>query len=616
MATLEGNTVTVFGSLDIPELQKMWFHCSGSDFELCYDEKFINVIPGESFKVELTVAALDSTPNGKLEIDVLYNTDGSDTYYRYKNWNVTKTEGVTVLTASEEAGNDLETRLCDESAIFIGRYPYVTVTVPEKVLTLSSSRNRENYVTVSIEGNTAAVTGALRYDGLTGIWIRLGGNSPIGAEPGDKFMELTSGETFAFSYDLSNITAPTLIDILPTIGDSNEYTYYLGKAFLIDPIGDGWELSLAPYTAHNLSLINRWINPADTFDAQITEAVKAKSDEICMGIENDLEKLWALHTWVAENIHYDDDVYLHGKDRADAPAEVLENRRAVCDGYSALLEAFIEAQGIPAIITDNYAKGKGNDLDFRSITVVPDEFNHSHTEAFVDGRWVIMDSTWDSNNKYEYGKYITEVPSGYEYFDSDPLVFSMDHIIISRYYEQDLSDIPSEWAKDEVFAAFAMKIVPALLQKDYQSTATRADFARLLLEAAKTSDLEIPETAPLSFNDTDDPEIMEAASLGVIIGYPDGSFKPDQHISREEAAVMLARAAKLFGVQTGDSPAVFSDFDTACEWAAPSISEVSSIVCPGGNRVMTGLGDGTFAPHGNYTREAAILTVYRLLSCK
>jgi transglutaminase/protease-like cytokinesis protein 3 len=33
------------------------------------------------------------------------------------------------------------------------------------------------------------------------------------------------------------------------------------------------------------------------------------------------------------------------------------------------------------------------------------EPNHVWNEAYVDGRWVIVDTTWDSANKYENGNF-------------------------------------------------------------------------------------------------------------------------------------------------------------------------------------------------------------------
>ncbi|MCB2339560.1 transglutaminase domain-containing protein [Clostridium estertheticum] len=54
--------------------------------------------------------------------------------------------------------------------------------------------------------------------------------------------------------------------------------------------------------------------------------------------------------------------------------------------------------GIPCRVVIGYAIG----VNYQSWeTVNHANSNHTWNEALVDGRWVIMGSTWDSINKYE-----------------------------------------------------------------------------------------------------------------------------------------------------------------------------------------------------------------------
>ena len=57
--------------------------------------------------------------------------------------------------------------------------------------------------------------------------------------------------------------------------------------------------------------------------------------------------------------------------------------------------------------------------------------NHAHAEAFVDGKWVVMDPTWDSNNKYENGEYNYET-SVIRYFDATLEFLSYTHLLRQR----------------------------------------------------------------------------------------------------------------------------------------------------------------------------------------
>ena len=59
-----------------------------------------------------------------------------------------------------------------------------------------------------------------------------------------------------------------------------------------------------------------------------------------------------------------------------------------------------------------------------------EEPNHAWNEAYVDGRWVIVDTTWDSFNRYENGERIKSEKNSRLYFDANPEAFSQNHKII------------------------------------------------------------------------------------------------------------------------------------------------------------------------------------------
>ena len=65
--------------------------------------------------------------------------------------------------------------------------------------------------------------------------------------------------------------------------------------------------------------------------------------------------------------------------------------------------------------------------------------NHSWNEFWANGRWIIVDTTWDSGNKWENGA-ISENEGliGYHYFDINVGQFSADHVI-EDYNESDVS---------------------------------------------------------------------------------------------------------------------------------------------------------------------------------
>ena len=131
---------------------------------------------------------------------------------------------------------------------------------------------------------------------------------------------------------------------------------------------------------------------------------------ITAGRANDYEKVKAIHDWVAENIWYDADSVIIGS------LNVLRNRRSLCAGYASLTAALLRVVGIPAKVISGYVLGdSGNLADFYDTAGTVG--NHAWNEAYIGGRWLILDTTWDSNNKYTNGVYSNRAACNQDYFD-------------------------------------------------------------------------------------------------------------------------------------------------------------------------------------------------------
>ena len=611
--SVSGNTLNIAGRLSYENLEAIWLRCGDTKYPNLPNSKLVPAESGEYFSVDLDISGL----NKESDIRVLYKIKDTNGYYCHHSdviYKVTPTGSGWTINSTKRIDDgdisDIETLIdvFNSNAAATNK----TATVPATVNSISTSSFDDNHVTVSINGSTATISGTLRYEGLRGIWCRCGDEKYVG-RPDSKLIDAASGKPFTVELDLSNVTEETYIEIRAAANDETMYTSLFPDHFLVKPTGDGWVLRSSNMAEHNLTLQNEWINFADTFNAKISDAVKKQSDEICKGITDDYEKLWALHKWVAENIYYNYDWYYNGTEGVHDPDSVLKTRTSVCQGYAELLEAMIEAQGIPAIITRTYAAGVSNNLDFWDIKELPEDANHAHVEAFVNKRWVTMDATWDSKNVYSNGKYETHLPTSYEYFDPTPEDFSYDHIIMTREYEEDMSDIPSSWAAGEVLDAMIQHLVPDSLQKDYALNITRAEFSKLIVQLLREKNIKIPTDSKITFSDTNDPDVLAAAAAGIVLG-SDGKFNPNSYITRQEAATMLSRAADALGITSGEAVS-FNDMNTAAGWAVDYINKVSSIVSADGRRVMGG-SNNCFDPLGSYTRQQAILTVVRLANCK
>ncbi len=487
---------------------------------------------------------------------------------------------------------------------------------------LITGYDTNNFIEFRIEEDTLKINGILNYDELEKGWIRFSSDHDNKVK-----FDADNGKPFSVELPLPKTKGMFTVQIYLAPKNSGYYYGYLTSQVVIEADADGvYRFAESPVAENNREMLSGWINPADCI-SEVSADIKAQSDSIVEGIESDYDKVFALYEWVVKNIYYDFDYYRDKTDSTTTAAdEVLFSRRSVCAGYASILEALLHAQGIPAIITSTYALGASTDGNpFGDTYINAEKTNHAHVEAFVEGRWITMDATWSSNNKYQGGKKITARPYGYLYFDITPELFAMNHKILIRETAS-LDDTPTEWAKDEVWSAICADIVPGILQGNYREKISRGDFCKLIInmlcrryEVADSAELlalsGIGEAENI-FTDTDNKDIIAANLLGIVTGRGEGIFDPDSGITRQEAAVMLMRAAKAMGLETNTVPRRFTDTDNVPEWASEGIEFITSLMSSDGKLIMGGTSDYTFSPYDNYTVEQSILTALRLFVCK
>lgn len=186
----------------------------------------------------------------------------------------------------------------------------------------------------------------------------------------------------------------------------------------------------------------------------------------------------------------------------------------------------------------------------------------------------------------------------------------------------DVGDTPSSWAVEEIEKARKNGLIPENLDEGYQNNITRQEFCQLavkVLEAAVGRPIDdildyhgilINE---LQFDDTNDKNILAMNALHVVFGVGEGKFEPDRTISREEAATMLTRLAKVLDARLpNEAKLTFGDRSEISEWAYDSVIFVSHVSNNNGFAIMGGTGDNKFSPKGTYTREQAFLSFGRL----
>lgn len=163
------------------------------------------------------------------------------------------------------------------------------------------------------------------------------------------------------------------------------------------------------------------------------EDIIVLSKSITDGISTNYDKALAIHDWVADNIYYNYDAYYSDcNDYGDTSAKgTLEAKTSVCQGYANLTAALFRASGIPCKVVSGF--GLGIDTNgWNEENTYEEDANHSWNEAYIDGRWIIIDTTWDSGNEYKNGQFIYEGIRYRKYFDTDISWFSLDHKIVNN----------------------------------------------------------------------------------------------------------------------------------------------------------------------------------------
>ena len=134
-------------------------------------------------------------------------------------------------------------------------------------------------------------------------------------------------------------------------------------------------------------------------------------------------------------------------------------------------------------------------------------------------------------------------------------------------------------------------------------TMTRAEFAKLVNRT-----MGFTAESEISFSDVTERDWFHAeVARAVAAGYAQGSgglFRPNQPVTRAEAATMLARAAGLAANE--ERADAFADAASIPTWARGSVGAAAEA------GYMTGYPNGAFGALGSITRAEAVVTLDRV----
>lgn len=188
------------------------------------------------------------------------------------------------------------------------------------------------------------------------------------------------------------------------------------------------------------------------------------------------------------------------------------------------------------------------------------------------------------------------------------MLFTSINIVASAEEGVDWSDVQryypfSSWAVDT-----GIKYKVIFLENNRRET-KRYEVANILFNI---SSLKESKSARKNFSDISDiseamqSRILSVADAGMAKGYEDGTFKPNNNVTRAEFVTMLNNSGIL--QENGSNKVVFSD--TAGHWAEKSINKVASL------GIVTGKGENKFCPEENITPQEIFVILDRLVEQK
>ena len=120
-----------------------------------------------------------------------------------------------------------------------------------------------------------------------------------------------------------------------------------------------------------------------------------------------------------------------------------------------------------------------------------------------------------------------------------------------------------------------------------------------------------PSSGKTTFSDTDREAVLQAKELGIVNGYPDGTFRPDGALTREQMFQITENLMKACGYQEKTDEQLlaeaFSDYSKIGGWARECIAVLYRI------DVMRGDNQSRALPQGQTTCEQAIAMFMRTL---
>ncbi|MBP1994049.1 DUF4838 domain-containing protein [Paenibacillus eucommiae] len=178
-------------------------------------------------------------------------------------------------------------------------------------------------------------------------------------------------------------------------------------------------------------------------------------------------------------------------------------------------------------------------------------------------------------------------------------------------------DTPNHWAEAAIQDVGSRMIINGIGDQlfDPNREITRAEFAAIVVRGLGIK----PDNSTSAFSDVKSTDwyasvVRAAVSYGLMNGLEDGTFRPNDRITREQAMTVIARAmsitnlkAKLESKTPEEKLKPYQDADTVAQWAKISIAECIEA------GIVSGRSSSILAPKASMTRAEVAVIIQKLL---
>jgi hypothetical protein len=172
------------------------------------------------------------------------------------------------------------------------------------------------------------------------------------------------------------------------------------------------------------------------------------------------------------------------------------------------------------------------------------------------------------------------------------------------FAEVSFSDLDNaEWAKETIMEWVDMGLISGYEDGTFRPNqeVTRAEYAKMIFNAYELETEGKKEFSDVLESDWHYEIITKKAFLGFVNGYPDGTFKPDAPITRAEAATIIFNILNL--EENAEAADIFLDSNMIPSWAKGIIGAVYEA------GYILGYPDGTFRSGENITRAESVFMI-------